>query len=195
MGRQEHLAAAPPTQAPVMMNRFRLLQVTVLALAAAAAACADAPERLRPPQPGDAAPAYAAATLDGDTVSLEALRGSPVMLNVWATWCPPCREEMPGLQALHERYGGRGLRVVAVSVDSRGAEDAIVRFTSDLGLTFTILHDPAETVAQRFRTSGVPQTFLLGADGRLVERWIGKFDPVAPEVTALVEEALAEAGT
>jgi peroxiredoxin len=157
--------------------------------------CGSPPERLRPLAPGDPAPGYAAPTMAGDTVSLEGLRRHAVMLNVWATWCPPCREEMPGLQALHETYGDRGLAVVAVSIDARGAEAAIHEFVSDFGLTFTILHDPAEAVARTFRTSGVPQTFLIGPDGRIVERWIGRFDPLAPEVAALVEGALAQAGS
>jgi thiol-disulfide isomerase/thioredoxin len=74
------------------------------------AACGGGGDRFRPIQVGDRAPAYSAATLSGDTVSLAALAGQPVLLNVWATWCAPCREEMPGLQALHERYHERGLR-------------------------------------------------------------------------------------
>jgi cytochrome c-type biogenesis protein len=172
----------------------RWLAAAVLAgTGSAALGCGSPPEQLRPLRPGDPVPVYGAPTLAGDTVWLAGLQGGPVMLNVWATWCPPCREEMPGLQQLHERYGGQGLSVVAVSVDSRGAEDAIERFVADFGISFTILHDPAEVVAQRFRTSGVPQTFLLDGSGRLVERWIGKFDPVSPEVTALVEGALPDA--
>src|SRR5690606_9627000 len=91
----------------------------------------------RPLAIGDVAPDYGAPTLGGDTIRLESLRGSPVLLNVWATWCPPCREEMPALQELHERYADRGLRVVGVSVDSRGAEAAIRQFLDEGGLTFT----------------------------------------------------------
>jgi peroxiredoxin len=145
----------------------------------------------RPLQAGDPAPEFAAPVLGGDTLSLAALRGAPVLLNVWATWCPPCREEMPALQVLHETYGERGLRVVAVSVDARGAEAAIRGFTDDHGITFTILHDPGESVSRQFRINGVPETFLIDAGGRIAHRWIGAFDPTAPDVAERVEAAFA----
>ncbi|HEX6309792.1 MAG TPA: TlpA disulfide reductase family protein [Longimicrobiales bacterium] len=147
--------------------------------------------RYRPLASGDAAPVFAAPTLAGDTLSLEALRGTPVLLNVWATWCPPCREEMPGLQQLHERYAGRGLRVIGVSVDSRGAEAAIDRFLREGGYSFMILHDAADAVSREFRTIGVPETFLIDADGRIVRRWIGRFDPLAPDVVRDIEALIA----
>jgi peroxiredoxin len=162
----------------------------LLLLTFALASCGEAPRQYRPLQAGDDAPAYAAAMLDGDTVDLASLRGSPVMLNIWATWCAPCREEMPGLQTLHERFADRGLRVIGVSVDNSGAERAIRDFAAGLGLTFTLLHDPADQVARRFRTVGVPETFLIDADGRIVHRWIGRFDPGADDVVARVTAAL-----
>jgi peroxiredoxin len=156
------------------------------------AACAEQAAQFRPRGVGDPAPAFAAAALSGDTLRLADLRGSPVMLNVWATWCPPCREEMPGLQALHATYADRGLRVIGVSIDSRGAEDAIRGFLDDHGIDFTILHDPGETVARQFRTAGVPETFLIDAQGILAHRWIGKFDPMAPDVLQRVEALLPD---
>ncbi|HUF50220.1 MAG TPA: TlpA disulfide reductase family protein [Longimicrobiales bacterium] len=152
-------------------------------------ACAGE-EAYRPLRAGDEAPAYAAPTLDGDTVALAGLRGRPVLLNVWATWCAPCREEMPGLQALHERYAARGLHVIGASIDARGAESAVRRFVQDYGITFTILHDVSELVSHRFRTRSVPETFLIGADGRIVQRWIGRIDPLSADVLARVEAAL-----
>jgi cytochrome c biogenesis protein CcmG, thiol:disulfide interchange protein DsbE len=147
-------------------------------------------ESFRPLAAGDPAPAFAAPLLGGDTIRLAELRGAPVMLNVWATWCPPCREEMPALQTLHETYGDRGLRVVAVSIDSRGSESAIRGFLDDHGITFTILHDAGEVVSRQFRTTGVPETFLIDGDGVIVHRWIGSFDPLAPDVAQRIEESL-----
>jgi peroxiredoxin len=152
--------------------------------------CGGESDRFRPLAAGDPAPLFAAPLLAGDTVRLAELHGAPVLLNVWATWCPPCREEMPGLQALHEMYGPRGLRVLGVSIDSRGAEDAIFGFTTDHGITFTILHDPGEVVSRQFRTAGVPETFLIDAQGVIAHRWIGKFDPVAPDVMQRIESLL-----
>lgn len=141
--------------------------------------------------PGDPAPDYAAATLAGDTVSLSGLRGDVVMLNIWATWCIPCRAEMPGLQALHEQFQDDGLRVVGVSIDAGSATSSVRMFLDDFGITFTILHDPSERVTRAFRSMGVPETFLIGRDGRLVTRWIGKFDPLADATLQAVQDALA----
>jgi cytochrome c biogenesis protein CcmG, thiol:disulfide interchange protein DsbE len=163
------------------------------ALAALTLACAPDTDRFRPLQAGDRAPAFAAPIPGGDTLTLASLRGDPVLLNVWATWCPPCREEMPSLQVLHETYGPRGLRVIGVSVDSRGAESAIRSFTADHGITFTILHDPAEAVSRQFRINGVPETFLIDAGGRIAHRWIGAFDPLADDATQRIEAALTRA--
>jgi peroxiredoxin len=165
---------------------------SLLFAAAVLPACGTDLDAYRPLQVGDPAPAFAAPVIGGDTLRLADLHGAAIMLNVWATWCPPCREEMPGLQALHEQYGGRGLRVIGVSIDSRGAESAIRGFAEDHGITFTILHDPGESVARLFRTRAVPETFLIDADGRIAHRWIGMFDPLAPDVAERVEAALAD---
>lgn len=148
------------------------------------------PDAVRALQPGDPAPAYAAPSMAGDTLVLAELRGSVVMLNIWATWCAPCREEMPGLQQLHREYADAGLRVIGVSIDASGMASEIRHFTDAYGIDFTILHDPAESVMRAFRARAVPETFLIDRDGRVVRRWIGKFDPVADETRAAVRQAL-----
>jgi peroxiredoxin len=140
---------------------------------------------------GGAAPAYEALTLDGVPVSLQGLAGNVVLLNVWATYCHPCREEMPGLQTLQQRYGDEGLRVLAVSIDHARAGSAIRSFLDDLGIEFTVLHDPESVVSRAFRTVGVPETFLLDRDGRIAARWIGQFDPLGADALARIEAALA----
>jgi peroxiredoxin len=144
----------------------------------------------RPLRVGDPAPAYAAATLDGDTLALEELRGTVVLLNVWATWCPPCREEMPGLEALHREFSGQPFRVLGVSVDGATADREVREFVERNGITFGILRDPEERVVRAFRTVGVPETFLIDREGRIAWRWIGPFDPTAAEVKAKVRAAL-----
>jgi peroxiredoxin len=169
---------------------IRLYSALALLLTLAAQGCRQEAGQFRPPRAGDPAPPYAAPLLTGDTVRLTDLRGTVVMLNIWATWCPPCREEMPGLQQLHGEYGARGLRVVATSIDQRGAESAIREFVREHRLTFTILHDVAEDVSRQFRTAGVPETYLIGPDGVIAHRWIGKFDPMAADVRQLVEGLL-----
>ena len=156
----------------------------------AALACNRDPGGFRPLAAGDPAPDFGAPVFDGDSLHLSSLAGQPVLLNVWATWCPPCREEMPALQALHEEFGPRGLRVVGVSVDSRGSEDTIRRFLEEGGYTFTILHDASDAVSRQFRTIGVPESFLIDGEGRVVRRWIGKFDPLAEDVVRDIEALL-----
>jgi peroxiredoxin len=162
---------------PPATSGRRRLRTALLLLPILAAACSDAPH-------GGAgqgeelalAPAYRAFTLAGDTVTMASLRGAPVLLNLWATWCPPCREEMPSLQRVHEDYQGRGLHVVGVSLDNGEAGAAIAQFVEQYGITFTILHDPHDEATTAFRTFGLPETFLIGPDGRLLRRWRGKVD-------------------
>ncbi len=170
--------------------------LVVAALAPALAACpSEEGGGFRSLSAGDPAPAYAAPTLEGDTLSLAELRGQAVLLNVWATWCLPCRQEMPDLQALHEELGDEGLRVIGVSIDSRGAGRDVRDFLQQYGISFTILHDPEERVTRTFRMSGgIPQTFLIDREGRIVQRWIGIFNPDTPENRARLTEALGGAG-
>jgi cytochrome c-type biogenesis protein len=142
---------------------------------------------------GEAAPDYAAPTLDGDDASLEDLRGEAVLLNVWATWCVPCREEMPELQQLHERHADAGLRVVGVSVDDQGADDAVRGFLQDEGVDYEVWRDPDRDVQRAFRTSGVPETILIDRDGIVVERWKGPLE-ADDDLDAAVERALESTG-
>ena len=132
------------------------------------------------PQPeignvGQAVPAYAAPALDGDSVRVAALKGEVVLLNVWATWCIPCRKEIPELQALHQDYSGRGLRVLGVSVDASGADGDVADFAKSFGMTYTILRDPDEKVSAMFAIPGVPASFLVDREGIVRWRHIGPF--------------------
>lgn len=148
---------------------------------------ACAPERV---EVGRAAPDFRADTRAGEALSLRELRGEVVLLNVWATWCAPCRHEMPALDELHRQLQAEGLRVVAVSVDDAGAGAEIDAFARELGLGLTVLHDPEKRVTRRFGTIGVPETFLIGRDGTLLRHWRGRIDPRAPSVRVPVYEAL-----
>ena len=92
-------------------------------------------------------------------------KGQVVVLNIWATWCGPCRIEMPSIQALQQSLGTKGLKIVAVSVDDPGSEEAIRDFAKEYGLTFEILHDPTGKIQKAYQTTGVPETFVIGRDG------------------------------
>lgn len=180
------------------MRRSRCLihgrrAASALAVLAALAGCGEAPGKVA--AVGSPAPAYAAPTLEGDTLSLAELRGQVVLLNIWATWCPPCREEMPALEALQREYRDQGLRVVGVSIDTPSAAGDVRSFVEQHGLTFTILHDAQEQATRTFRTAGVPESYLIGRDGTLLKRWIGMIQPDAPGVRDPIRAALAEPAT
>lgn len=131
-----------------------------------------------PADAGRIAPAYRAPSIDGDTVDLADLRGSVVILNVWATWCRPCVAEMPALQRLHEQLGPDGLSIVAVSVDNAalvmGDPAAAVRsFVREYGITFPVLLDPETRIESAYPVAGLPVTYIIDRDGRIRERVLG----------------------
>ena len=138
---------------------------------------------------GSPAPAYHAVRLDGDSASLESLRGKVVLLNIWATWCAPCRDEIPVLQALHEQYGRDGLEIVGVSVDARGEETRVGDFARGMRMTYPIWHDPDDRISSLYSAIGVPATYLIDRDGILRWRRIG---PIAAGDTTLMR-ALSDA--
>ena len=142
---------------------------------------------------GDAAPAYAAVTVSGDTLSLSEMRGHAVLINTWATWCPPCSAEMPGFQQLFAMFADSGLLVLGVSIDQAGADSKIREFVSHHALRFTIARDPEQRISRSFGAIGVPETLLLDRDGILIERWTGQIDPMSAGVIAKVREALRRA--
>ena len=131
---------------------------------------------------GAPAPAYATVSLEGDSVSLAQQKGKVVLLNIWATWCHPCRDEIPELRAIHARYRDRGLELIGVSVDTDGTDDTIRNFMQDFQMTFPIWRDPEERISTQFLTIGVPATFLIDRAGIL--RW-RKTGPIAPNDTSL----------
>jgi cytochrome c-type biogenesis protein len=131
-------------------------------------------------------------TLAGEEFALADLRGRVVLLNVWATWCGPCVREMPKLQELHIEYEAEGLAVLGASVDRGAAEGEVRRFIEANGISFEILLDPDAQVETRFRTLGVPESFLIDREGILRARWIGEFDPGSEAVRSEIADLLAE---
>jgi cytochrome c biogenesis protein CcmG/thiol:disulfide interchange protein DsbE len=128
----------------------------------------------------------------GDTVSLrQRYRGSVTLVNIWATWCVPCKVEMPSMQRLYESLGPRGLRIAAVSIDEGDPTD-VRNFAQQLGLTFDILQDRSTAIQQSYQTTGVPESFLLDRSGTIVKRVIGAHDWNSEVNRSLVERLLAE---
>jgi peroxiredoxin len=141
---------------------------------------------------GAPAPSYRAATMAGDTSSLESLRGRTVLLNVWATWCHPCREELPVLQQLHETHASRGLVIVGVSIDASGSHGAIAEFAANYGVTYPLWHDPDNTVSAVFQGIGVPLSVLIGPDGIIRWKHLGPVRANDAALAAALEEALRD---
>ena len=133
---------------------------------------------------------FAVPDLSGQAVRLSAYRGQVVLVNLWATWCPPCREEMPSMERLHERLKDRGFVLLAVNEDEGGIE-AVKRFVDEMKLTFRVLVDPEGEVGRKYGVWGYPESFLLDREGRVVERVIGPRDWAAPEQIARIEALLA----
>ena len=122
---------------------------------------------------GQPAPRYAATTLAGDSVSTGALAGKVVLLNVWATWCAPCRAEIPYLQSLYEQHRAGGLEIVGVSVDARGQDEAIREFAQDFRVTAALGREPDERVQSLYMALGVPSSYLIDRAGILRWRRLG----------------------
>ena len=143
---------------------------------------------------GSRAPDFRAATLDSipRVKTMADYRGQVVLMNVWATWCPPCVVEMPSIQKLHESYSTRGLKVIGVSIDDPGTTQAIRDFTRKHALDFEILHDPAGTIQKSYQAPGVPETFIIGKDGVIRKKVIGPADWNSEANRALIERLLAE---
>jgi thiol-disulfide isomerase/thioredoxin len=126
----------------------------------------------RLPRVGARVPEYRARTLAGQPVSVREL-GAPVLLNVWATWCEPCRGEMPELQSIHERYRERGLRVVGASVDRERSGEEIGGFAKGRGVGFEIWLDPEDRARVDLGVDMLPSTLLIAADGTVLWRYSG----------------------
>lgn len=126
---------------------------------------------------GDTAPLYAAATLAGDSVHLGSANEPVTVMNVWATWCTSCREEMQDLEGLQKEYRSRGVRVLGISVDE--ADGVRVRkFVEREKLTFDIVHDQEGRVQGLYQVSGIPNTFIIARDGRILWKSIGNLHGV-----------------
>ena len=151
-------------------------------------------DELFPVSVGSRAPDFHAMTLDAAPApkTLDDYRGQVVLLNIWATWCAPCRVEMPSIEKLHQALGPEGLKVVAVSVDASGQDDVVRDFAKRLGLTFTILHDPTDKTQKEYQATAVPETFIIGRDGVIRKKLIGAVDWNSPGNRAVIEQLLRE---
>lgn len=123
------------------------------------------------PITGSPAPDFTLKNIHGKEVTLSKFKGQPVLINFWATWCGPCRIEMPAIEAAYQEYKGGGFVVLAVDADEPLKD--VTEFVNDLGLTFEILMDPGFTVNDRYQIRAYPTSFFVGRDGTIVSLQIG----------------------
>ncbi|RLA40134.1 MAG: TlpA family protein disulfide reductase [Gammaproteobacteria bacterium] len=129
---------------------------------------------------GVRAPDFTLSGLNGKMISLADYQGKVVLLNIWATWCPPCVEEMPSMEKLHQAMNGADFEILAISIDASGA-GAVRTFMKKHRLSFTALVDPKGAVKNLYQTTGVPESFILDKNGMIVEKVIGPRDWASPE--------------
>jgi cytochrome c biogenesis protein CcmG, thiol:disulfide interchange protein DsbE len=151
-------------------------------------------KELFPVELGTRAPDFKAYTLDSAPrqKTLADYRGKVLMINVWATWCLPCRVEMPSIEALNKEYAPKGLKIVAVSIDDPGTDSTIRAFVKQYRLTFEVLHDPQGKISEAYDITGYPETFIVGKDGVIRRKLMSATNWNAPEARALVDRLLAE---
>ncbi len=137
-------------------------------------------------------PPYQALDLHGRVVSMTDFRGKVVLLNTWATWCEPCRYEIPYLESLYQNYSSKGLDVVGVSIDSSLSDTKVPIFMKNYGMTYTILRDPDNRFSHVFSTRGVPETFLIDRNGNVVYHWEGPLDVKSNDAELRVRAALGQ---
>ncbi len=147
-----------------------------------------------PIQPGLEMPNFTFPDINGKEVSLSDHRGKVVLVNVWATWCPPCRQEMPSMQSLYEKFKGENFEILAVSIDSEGRE-AVAPFMRKMNLTFPALLDPGETIRSLYGITGVPESFIIDKQGILVEKIIGPINWATPEVFFFFKDLIQKPGS
>ena len=139
---------------------------------------------------GSTAPDFQAVELpSGRPATIENYRGKVVLLNIWATWCPPCKIEMPSMERLHQKLAGTDFQLVAVSVDEEDSS-VVNKFVKEYGLTFPVLHNQDGSIRQIYQTTGVPESFVIDRDGVIVKKVIGAADWNAPVNENLIRRLL-----
>jgi peroxiredoxin len=142
-------------------------------------------EKQEPLAIGLPAPDFTFPGLDGKMVSLSDYRGKVVLVNIWATWCPPCVEEMPSMEKLYQKLKGKDFEILAVSIDSLEAK-VVAPFMKKHKLTFPALIDSSGTIRKTYRATGIPESFIIDKNGILIEKIIGPRDWTRPAILSFL---------
>jgi cytochrome c biogenesis protein CcmG/thiol:disulfide interchange protein DsbE len=158
-----------------MSKQWGMVLVIVAGLTLGAAALVRFGPKIEGVEVGKRAPDYRTVRLGtDDSVSIQQeAKGQVTLVNIWATWCIPCRDEMPALEKLYQELGPKGLRILAISIDD-GTPGDVQSFVRELGLSFEFLHDKSGDIQRVYQTTGVPESFLLDRDGVIVKKVIGE---------------------
>jgi cytochrome c biogenesis protein CcmG, thiol:disulfide interchange protein DsbE len=167
---------------------------TILGVAAVVAAAWAGRENYQPVITGAVAPDFVVTAMDGSQVSVSDYRGKIVLLNVWATWCAPCREEMPSMQRLYDDLSRDDFEILAVSIDAPFGETDIfgraggdlVGFAQELGLTFPLMKNHAGDIQRVYQTTGVPESFVIDKEGVIFKKVAGSTSWDAPANKELI---------
>lgn len=127
------------------------------------------------------APDFTLPGLNGELISLSDFKGYVVLVNVWATWCPPCVYEMPSMEKLYQKFKSENFKILAISIDLPGAR-AVAPFMKKHNLTFEALIDPAGTIQTAYGVYGIPQSFIIDKQGNIIKKIIGPIDWATPEI-------------
>ncbi len=130
------------------------------------------------PQNSMTAPDFNGTDLEGNVVSLKDLKGKVVLLNLWATWCPPCRAEMPSLESLHQKLKGSNFIILAVATPTppRETREKIINFIKDNGYTFPVIIDESQKISYQYGSGSIPTSWIIDAEGKVLARFVGGMD-------------------
>lgn len=173
-------------RAPALMGA--VVAAAVLLSVPALAGDLYGPAGVQPVRNNVSAPEFELRTLEGRSVDSSSLRGRVVVLNFWATWCGPCKEEMPSLQRLKQQFKPEEFELLAITTDQQ--REAIKGFVRSLGLTFPVLIDDDKEISAAFGVRGLPTTVLIGRDGRIVARAVGPRHWDGQESAALIRSLM-----
>lgn len=164
----------------------RFVKLLVVGVAALAIGAPTA----RALEPGDAPPAIGMVDQHGDKVDLNGLKGKVVLIDFWASWCRPCKKEMPVLEQLHAKYADQGLVIVGVNIDR--SKKKMTSFLEDEPVSFRIVHDRKLVVASRYEPPGMPSSYFVARDGKIRHVHAGFEKKDAPEIEERIKLLLAE---
>lgn len=167
----------------------RLIACLLLLTAVVAFGCSK--KESGPAVEGKPAPDFILNDLSGKPVQLSSLKGKVVLVNFWATWCPPCREEIPSMVKLNQLMQGKNFQMLAVSIDE-GGKEAVQDFFKQGGVTLPALLDADGKTARLYGTTGVPETFVVDTKGMIRQKVIGAVDWSSPEAVQFLEQAMQE---